>query len=661
MKKLMVVYALILFIVCLFIGRLAYLQLFTDRYTLNAFNTSIKQEIIYPNRGDILDRNGKLLVSNTYSYELDVIPGKVIDKDKAYINGFDRDKFSKMVGITPQQFDSILYKIVDAKDYKKLSPYPFIKNISRENFARMQEQLYLYPAFSIIKRPERKYMVASSGNILGYINEAGPAYIKSDSTYYQPGDLVGIAGVEKSYEKDLRGVKGVKNWIVDRTMNVVGPYKNGEYDRPVKSGKTVNLTIDFRLQELAEQMLKNKRGAIVALDPNNGEILALASAPTINPNDYLNTRLRSALINDSISKPTFDRALQGTYPPGSTFKMVTALAALQMGTMTDKTTYVCKHGFRYGRMHIGCHCGMYYAPQGLERAIGMSCNNFFSETYRDIVRKDPNDYSTGMNEWAAIMNSFGLGKFMGTDLPVGSKGLIPTADFYNDRFGEGVWNPYRIIFNGMGQGDINTTPLQMANYTAAIANKGFFFTPHIVHEIDGKPLKDSTYIVKKNTLVDPKYFDAIHRGMRNVFTMGTARSFETSTFVQLGKTGTSQNSHGQDHSLFVLIAPADKPKIVVAAIIENGCWGTTYAGPMSSLIAELYVTDTIKRPALVNRMKSGNLQGEYRRQWIDYLKRKGLYIEPVKKDSITNKSDSLKFKNDSSKFKNESKQIAKRH
>ena len=627
MKKLIVVYTLILFIVCLFIGRLAYLQLGTDRYKLNAFNTSIKQEIVYPNRGDILDRNGKLLVSNTYSYELNVLPIKISED-------FDTVKFSKLVGITPQKFDSIIRSIKETKGFKKLTPYPFKKNISREEYARMQEQLYLYPAFSIVKRPERKYMVNSAGNILGYINEASPAYIKSDSTYYQPGDFVGITGVEKSYEKELRGVKGIKNWIVDRTMNIVGPYKDGLYDRPVKSGKTIHLTIDFRLQELAEEMLQNKRGAIVAIDPNTGEILALASAPTINPNDFLNSKTRNALINDSITKPTFDRALQGTYPPGSTFKMLTALAAMQMGTMTDSTKYVCKHGFRYGRMRIGCHCGMYYAPQGLERAIGMSCNNFFSETYRDIVRKNPNDYSVGINEWSNIMNSFGLGKFMGTDLPVGNRGLIPNAEFYDNRFGPGVWNPYRIIFNGMGQGDINTTPLQMANFAAAIANRGFFFTPHIVHKIEGQPIKDSNFIIPKKTLVDAKYFEPVLRGMRNVFTMGTARSFETKTFVQLGKTGTSQNSQGQDHSLFVLIAPADKPKIVVAAIVENGSWGTTWAGPMSSLVAELYVTDTIKRPALLQRMKNGNLNGEYNRQWINYLKRKGLYIEPVKKDSI---------------------------
>lgn len=638
MKKLLVVYTLILFIVCLFIGRLAYLQLFTDRYTLNAFNTSIKQEIIYPNRGDILDRNGKLLVSNTYSYELNVIPIKIAED-------FDKEKFSNLVGIKPYQFDSIITKIKETKGFKKLSPYPFKKNISREDYARMQEQLYLYPAFSIVKRPERKYMVNSAGNILGYINEASPSYIKTDSTYYQPGDFVGISGVEKSYEKELRGVKGVKNWIVDRTMNVVGPYKDGQYDRPVKSGKTVYLTIDYRLQELAEQMLQNKRGAVVAIDPNNGEILALASAPTINPNDFLDSKKRNALINDSISKPTFDRALQGSYPPGSTFKMLTALAGMQMGTMTDSTKYVCKHGFRYGRMKIGCHCGYYYAPQPLERAIGMSCNNYFSEAYRDIVRKDPNDYAVGMNEWANIMNSFGLGKFMGTDLPVGSRGLIPTGNFYDDRFGQGVWNPFRIIFNGMGQGDINTTPLQMANFTAAIANQGFFYTPHIVHKIENQSIKDSNFTIPKKTLVDPKHFPTILRGMRNVFTMGTGRALNIKDYAQLGKTGTAQNSQGQDHSLFVLIAPADKPKIVVAAIVENAHYGATWAGPMTSLVAELYLTDTIKRQHLLNKMKNQSFQGEYNRQWINYLKRKGLYIEPVKKDSTeTLKKDSIEPK-----------------
>lgn len=630
MKKLVIVYGIIFFIVCLFIGRLAYLQLFTDRYQLNAFNTSIKQEIIYPNRGDILDRNGKLLVSNTYSYELNVIPKHITDE-------FNKKAFSDLVGINTKQFDSILNKITSAHDYKKMLPYPFMKGISRENFARMQERLYLYPAFSIVKRPERKYMVETSGNILGYINEANPAYIKSDSTYYQPGDLVGITGVEKSYEKDLRGIKGIKNHIVDIRMNVVGPYKDGEYDRPVKSGKTLTLTIDYDLQKLAEDMLKNKRGAIVALDPNTGEILALASAPTINPNDFLTSVTRNKLIRDSISKPTFDRALQGTYPPGSTFKMLTSLAGMEMGTMTPDTKYVCKHGFRYGRMHIACHCGMYYTPQGLEHAIGKSCNNYFSEAFRDIVRKDSSDYSVGVNQWASIMNSFGLGKFMGTDLPVGSKGSIPTSEFYDRMMGEGVWNPYRIIFNGMGQGEVTTTPLQMANYTAAIANKGHYFTPHIVKKIEGQAIKDSNFIVPKKTAVNPKYFQTILNGMENVFNIGTARSFRVTDFIQLGKTGTAQNSQGQDHSLFVLIAPKENPKIVVAAIVENGSWGATWAGPMTSLVAEQYITDTIKRTALLNRMKSGSLQGEYNRQWINELKKKGLYIEPKKTDSLGTK------------------------
>ena len=275
----------------------------------------------------------------------------------------------------------------------------------------------------------------------------------------------------------------------------------------------------------------------------------------------------------------------------------------------------------------------------MERAIGKSCNNYFSEAFRDIVRKDSADYSVGLNQWASIMNSFGLGKFMGTDLPVGSKGTIPTAAFYDKMMGEGVWNPYRIIFNGMGQGEITTTPLQMANFTAVIANKGHYYTPHIVKEIEGEAIKDSNFVVPKKTLVDPKYFQTILIGMENVFTMGTARSFRVNDFIQLGKTGTSQNSQGQDHSLFVLIAPKDNPKIVVAAIVENGYWGARWAGPMTSLVAEKYLTDTIKRTGLLNQMKNGNLQGEYRKQWIDYLKRKGLYVEPIKKDSLETKQN----------------------
>lgn len=627
MKKIFVVNTVVLMIIGLFVWRLYYLQLSTDRYKLNAINTSVKQEVLYPNRGDILDRDGRLLVSNTYSYELDVVPAMINEE-------FDTVSFCKMAGIQVSDFKKRMEEIKQEKFFRALSPYPLVRNVSRENYARIQEQLYLYPSISIVKRPERKYMVNSAGNLLGYINEANEAYIKTDSDYYSPGDLVGIAGVEKSYEKELRGVKGVRNYIADRLMKPVGPYKNGEFDKPAKTGKSINLTIDYELQEYAEKLLQNKRGAIVAIDPKTGEILAMASAPTVDPNRFLNSTDRTALLKDTVTMANFDRATQGTYPPGSIFKLVTGLAGQQMGVITDSTTYVCRHGFHYGRLKIACHCGQYYRPIALRLAIAKSCNNYFSEAYRDIVAKYPGDYARGMDEWKAIMNSMGMGVYLNNDLAVGSSGLIPSAAFYDRRFGEGKWTPYQMIFNGMGQGDISLTPLQMANFLSIIANHGSYYTPHIVREIDGQPQEDPRFTVMKKSLVEPKYFEPIIDGMRDAFINGTARQYRTTLFSQAGKTGTAQNPHGQDHSVFALIAPIEDPKIVVAVVVENGYWGARWAAPMASLIAERYITDTIERKALETRMFTGNLEYEYEKQWITYLKRKGWYVEPVVKDSV---------------------------
>lgn len=627
MKKIFLINTVVLMIMGLFVWRLYFLQLSTDRYKLNAINTSVKQEILFPNRGDILDRKGKLLVSNAFTYELDVVPA-MIKED------FDTAAFCQLAGIEVSDFRQRLNEIKDEKFFRALSPYPLVKNISRENYARLQEQLYLYPSISIVKRPERKYMVNSAGNLLGYINEANETYIKTDSDYYRPGDLVGIAGVEKSYEKELRGVKGVRNYIADRLMKPVGPYKNGEFDKPAKTGKSIMLTIDYELQEYAERLLQNKRGAIVAIDPKTGEILAMASAPTVDPNRFINSSDRTALLRDTVTMANFDRATQGTYPPGSIFKLVTGLAGQQMGVITDSTTYVCKHGFHYGKLKIACHCGQYYRPIALRLAIAKSCNNYFSEAYRDIVAKYPDDYSKGMEEWRAIMNSMGLGVYLNNDLAVGSSGLIPSAKLYDKRFGEGKWTPYQMIFNGMGQGDISLTPLQMANFISVIANKGSYYTPHIVKEIDGEPQKDPRFTKIKKSLVSPQYFQPIIDGMAEAFTNGTARSFRTKLFTQAGKTGTAQNPHGQDHSVFALMAPIENPQIVVAVIVENGYWGARWAAPMASLIAEKYLTDTIERKALETRMFNGNLEYEYEKQWITYLKRKGWYVEPEIKDSV---------------------------
>lgn len=626
MKKKQIIIWILTIFSFIFIIRIAYLQLLTEKYRLNAANTSIKSEYQIPLRGYIMDRNGKILVGSTPSYELTFTEIQM-EKD------FDTLSFCKLVNISKEDF---IFKINSlkakgGKNYSKLVPYTFIKGLSKEDLARIQEKLFKYNAFSIIRTPERNYFVKSAGNILGFVNEVNQKYIKSDSTYYLPGNLAGMAGVEKSYEKDLRGIKGIKYIQKDRKSRSIGSYKDGEYDQKMQTGKDITLSIDYDLQEYAEKLLTNKRGGVVAIDPNNGEILAMASSPVIDPSVFIGRDKNKhiyALQVDSINKPMYDRAVQAAYPPGSTFKLVNGLVAMQMGVIDENTTFVCKHGFHYGNRKIACHCGYFYTPIKMDKAIQKSCNNYFAETYVKILSKYPNDIEKSINEWSDIMKSFGVGDYMNNDLAVGSRGNIPNANYYNKRYGKDKWNIYTIISNSIGQGEILATPLQIANYTAAIANRGFFFTPHIVKAINGTPISDPNFIKPKYTKVDRKYFDIVNEGMELVVLSGTGRRIYTKTFSQEGKTGTSQNPHGRDHSIFVLIAPADKPKIAIAVVVENGGFGGTYAGPIASLVAEKYLTGNVERKSMEESIIKANFQSEYTRQWNDYLKRIGMYIPP---------------------------------
>ncbi|TWP23998.1 peptidoglycan glycosyltransferase [Apibacter muscae] len=626
MKKKQIIIWILTIFSFIFIIRIAYLQLLTEKYRLNAANTSIKSEYQIPLRGYIMDRNGKILVGSTPSYEL-TFTEIHMEKD------FDTLSFCKLVNISKEDF---IFKINSlkakgGKNYSKLVPYTFIKGLSKEDLARIQEKLFKYNAFSIIRTPERNYFVKSAGNILGFVNEVNQKYIKSDSTYYLPGNLAGMAGVEKSYEKDLRGIKGIKYIQKDRKSRSIGSYKDGEYDQKMQTGKDITLSIDYDLQEYAEKLLTNKRGGVVAIDPNNGEILAMASSPVIDPSVFIGRDKNKhiyALQVDSINKPMYDRAAQAAYPPGSTFKLVNGLVAMQMGVIDENTTFVCKHGFHYGNRKIACHCGYFYTPIKMDKAIQKSCNNYFAETYVKILSKYPNDIEKSINEWSDIMKSFGVGDYMNNDLAVGSRGNIPNANYYNKRYGKDKWNIYTIISNSIGQGEILATPLQIANYTAAIANRGFFFTPHIVKAINGTPISDPNFIKPKYTKVDRKHFDIVNEGMKLVVLSGTGRRIYTKTFSQEGKTGTSQNPHGRDHSIFVLIAPADKPKIAIAVVVENGGFGGTYAGPIASLVAEKYLTGNVERKSMEESIIKANFQSEYTRQWNDYLKRIGMYIPP---------------------------------
>ncbi|MCZ2083679.1 MAG: peptidoglycan glycosyltransferase [Flavobacteriales bacterium] len=636
-------------IAIIFIARLAYLQLFTDRYALNAANTSIKTEYIIPQRGVIFDRNGKIMVGNQPSYEIS-FTAALLKPD------FDTLDFCNLLKISKTDFIKTVNSIKSEKYYSKLTPMTFMKNLSREDIARIQEIIFKYPAFNIVSRPQRQYEVSTSGNLLGYTNEVNERELKKDSIYYLPGDFIGKTGIEKSYEKELRGEKGVRYVQKDIRLRSIGSYKNGALDKDVITGKDITLTIDYDLQRMAEEMLVNKQGAIVAIDPTNGEILALATGPDIDPNLFSGpekTRNLYRLQMDTVynNRPTFDRSLQAAYPPGSTFKLLTAAAAMQMGVMDENTVFPCGGGFNYRGLRVKGHGG----ADPLIPAIQVSSNCYFSYAFIAIMNKYPGDPTRGVNEWKKIMSSFGVGEFLNNDLAVGSKGRIPTGEFYEKRSGgkkdwTSAYTMNGSIFNGMGQGDVLLTPLQMANSIAAIVNRGWYFTPHIVKSIDGKPNPDPRFKVKHKTLVDPKHFDPIIKGMEAVVLRGTARSLKSNDFTMLAKTGTAQVPQGKDNSIFVLAAPADKPKIVIAAVMEHAGFGATWAGPAAAVIAEKYLTGDLKREHLYKKLVNASFMPEYKRQWDAELKKKGLYKEP-NKDSVNLKTleDQLRTVKDADK------------
>ena len=627
----------------IFIARLSYLQLFTDRYALNAANTSIKTEYIIPQRGVIFDRNGKIMVGNQPSYEISFTQA-LMKPD------FDTLDFCNLMKINKGTFIKIIKSLKSERYYSKLTPMTFMKNLSREEIARIQEIIFKYPAFNIVSRPQRQYEVSTSGNLLGYTNEVNDREIKKDSLYYLPGDFIGKTGVEKSYENALRGTKGVQYIQKDIRLRNIGSYKNGTLDRDVVTGKDITLTIDYDLQKMAEEMMVNKQGAIVALDPKTGEILVMATGPDIDPNLFIGSEKTKNLYRlqmDTLynNRPTFDRSVQAAYPPGSTFKLLTAAAGMQMGVMDENTIFPCGGGFNYRGLRVKGHGG----ADPLIPSIQVSSNCYFSYAFIAIMNKYPGDPTRGVNEWKKIMSSFGLGEFLNNDLAVGSKGRIPSGEFYEKRSGgkkdwSSAYTMNGSIFNGMGQGDVLLTPMQMANATAAIVNKGWYYTPHIVKLIDGKPNPDARFKVKHKTLVNPKYFSPVIKGMEAVVLRGTARGLKSNDFTMLAKTGTAQVPQGKDNSIFVLAAPAENPKIVIAAVFEHAGFGATWAGPAATAIAEKYLTGDLKREQLYKKLVNASFMPEYKRQWVVELKRKGLYKEP-NKDSvkIQNIEDSLKF------------------
>lgn len=614
MPRKSLLYFLILLVGVTYISRLFFLQIVEDKYRQNPLNNSaITIKYAYPDRGYIYDRNGSLIVANQSSYDVMIIPRDV--------EPLDTIEFCELLDITKENFINNYNR---AKTYSPRIPSIFLSQLSKEDYAFLQEKMFKYKGFYIQKRFLRQYPLTTSSNVLGYISEVTPGTLEKNP-YYQLGELVGYQGVEKQYEEILRGEKGVNFIQKNRFNKEIGAYKNGLYDTLSVPGKDITLTLDIVLQQYTEKLMSNKRGGIVAIEPSTGEILTLVTTPSYSP-EMMVGRKRSKnsvlLFNDSIKKPMMDRSLQAQYPPGSPFKIINALIALQEGVVTPETSFYCYHGYRYGSGgFMKCHCGIVGSPISMNTGIYRSCNAYFSNVYRKSIEKYLTP-SEGMNVWSNHVKSFGLGNYLGYDLPQGQKGLIPDADYYNKVYPNGGWKAITTISNAIGQGEVLTTPIQLANMTAAIANRGFYHTPHILKKVGDSAVTDKNYTERKYTTIDAKHFEPIIEGMFNVFEIGTARGSRIEDIEICGKTGTSENFKRidgkkvqfTDHSIFIAFAPKDNPKIAIAVFVENGYWGSRWAAPIASLMIEKYINGAVKRESLEQRMFEGSLEEEYNKQ-----------------------------------------------
>ena len=577
--------------------RLINIQIIDSSYKLSANNNVIKAVTLYPERGYIYDRNGTLLVSNQRAFDLMVIPRQVKKMDTL--------TFCRIIDIEKNYFDNQLNK---ATRYSRNRASIFIKEISKQTAAKIQEQLYQFSGFYLQERTMREYPEKSAAHLLGYVSQV-PDYILKKNDYYKKNDNFGMTGVENSYEKDLRGTQGVKYVIRDVWNAPKGSFQNGKYDSIAFNGKDLELTIDNEIQKYAEQLMQNKKGSIVAIEPGTGEILALVSSPYYDPN-LLIGRSRSPNFNrmyKDANKPLFDRSLLAEYPPGSTFKLLNALIGLQEDVIYSGTRFSCDMGWHFSpKLKIGCHA--HNSPLNLTESIAQSCNAYYCNTFRRIIEKY-NSAERGYDNWRNHILSFGLGNFLNNDLYTGRKGRVPSVDFYNRQYGKKRWKAPTVISLAIGQDALVVSPIQMANMIAAIANRGHYFTPHIVRKIDGKALTDSTFTVAKQTSIDEKHFKTIIYGMEKVFTgkYGTAKTAQVKNIEICGKTGTAENPHGEDHSIFIAFAPKDKPQIAIAVYIENGGWGSTWAAPIASLIIEKYLTGQVNNTEREHFILSGNL------------------------------------------------------
>ena len=592
----------------IFIMRLASLQLSDDSYFNSDF--AIQELSVYPERGLIYDRNGNLLVANQPSYELIIVPENTTE--------FDTISFAKLIDMNP---DELKKEINSSIKYSTKLPSVIKSQISKERNAFLQEKIWLFEGFYLRKNSVRDYIKPFASNVIGYIGEVDKNDIINNS-YYEKGEMIGKQGIEKYYEDELKGIKGKKYFQKDRFNRVIGPFNNSLSDVKPSKAKNITLTIDIDLQEYAESLLQNKRGGVVAIEPSTGEILTLVSSPTYKSEQFVGqdrTKNYNKLLNDSINKPLFDRSLQAQYSPGSPIKILNALIGLQEEVINENTTFTCNAGHYYSRnAFMGCH-NQFGTISNLRKGIYNSCNTYFARTYRGIIDKYGTS-SEGLDKWATHMKSFGLGNYLGYDLSIGKKGFIPESDYYNRFYGTNRWGSSTTISNSIGQGEILTTPIQMANFATAIANRGFYIKPHFVKSVNNKLMNNRE---KNYTTIDKENFEIVIDGMVDVVDRGTARIAKIDGISIAGKTGTVENfiliknekKQLTDHSTFIAFAPADDPKIAVSVFIENGYWGSRWAAPIASLIIEKYLKEDVGRKWLENRMVNGSLIDEYEKPY----------------------------------------------
>lgn len=599
-KRKYVIGGFITTVVIIYLIRLFSLQIGNDKYKESADSNAFLKRIIYPTRGLVYDRTGKLIVFNKPAYDIMIIPKDVTE--------FDTAALCATLSITKEE---LLEKWRDMKDTRKNPGYSaytqqkLISHLSDRDYGRLQEKLNLFPGFFVQKRTVREYAYPVAANILGNIREVSSNDIEKDR-YYRRGDYTGDLGIEKSYERALRGDKGMEILMKDALGRIKGKYDDGIHDVSPKAGHNLKLSIDIELQQYGEQLMNGKIGAIVAIEPKTGEILSLVTSPNYNPALLVGKergKNYSKLVQDKM-KPLYDRALQGAYPPGSTFKPTQGLIFLQEGVVTPSTLYPCYHGY-VNKLRVGCHS--HSSPIALKPALQTSCNAYFCWGFKNMIDKKGTKPSAQFEKWKNYIVEMGYGYRLGVDLPGESRGFIPNSEFYSKSFRGRNWSANSIISISIGQGEIMATPVQIANLAATIANRGYYYPPHVVKEITDSVI-DPMYKKRKVPHIKRQYYDQIAQGMRMAVLGGTCRAANIPGIEVAGKTGTAQNPHGKDHSAFIGFAPYDKPKIAICVYVENAGFGAAYGVPIGTLMMEKYLTGKISdtHKGMEQRMLNSN-------------------------------------------------------